>query len=247
MRKLGLALLSVSWFWDVGVLGAENRSGSEGVAYGWMDPRLDGGRMIDFTTPRRGEPLNIIISGLSDPRILTDDGFKSYISTIGFAPECLGIHIGARHRADLGDGNGPQVERLLSRQCHFGIPVLGSCLESLIGGFHFRGWRQEESKAWFLGVSKEFSLLKHHAITPDGYNIGRNWFVGRALKGGRLGGTRWTASVEWNADLLIPGRIGINHGIKQDGRVAILTITEVPPEECFVCLVNVLGMSCCTL
>ncbi|KZS86722.1 hypothetical protein SISNIDRAFT_420591 [Sistotremastrum niveocremeum HHB9708] len=245
MGKIGLVFLSLSFVCVAGVTGNENKSSSEGVESGWIDPRLDGGRMIDFTTPRRGEPLNVIISGLSDPRILSDDGFKSYISTIGFASECLGIHIGARHRADLGDGRGPQIERLLLRQCHLGIPLLGSCLESLIGGFHFRGWMQAESKAWFLGYRQ--SLLKHHEITPDGYNLGRNWFVERALKGGRLGETRWTASVEWNGDLLVPGRIGINHGIKQDGRVAILTITEVPPEECFVCLINVLGMSCCTL
>jgi hypothetical protein len=62
---------------------------------GWADPRLNGGRFLDvssivhqvqdscyidlqFTTPRYGEPLNVIISNQSDPFILTDAGFRLY-------------------------------------------------------------------------------------------------------------------------------------------------------------------------
>ena len=64
---------------------------------GWVDPRLNGGRFLDvcfvyaskyyslsidtamkFTTRKYGEPLNIIISALSDSYILDDVGFRAY-------------------------------------------------------------------------------------------------------------------------------------------------------------------------
>lgn len=62
---------------------------------GWADPRVLGGQFIDvsilsvaptsldpslaqFTTPRYGEPLNVIISNQSDPFVLTDEGFRWY-------------------------------------------------------------------------------------------------------------------------------------------------------------------------
>ena len=31
-----------------------------------------------FTAPFLGEPLNVILSGLSDPYVLTEDGFREY-------------------------------------------------------------------------------------------------------------------------------------------------------------------------
>lgn len=34
--------------------------------------------IIKFTTPEYGEPLNVIISGLSDPYILTERGMHDY-------------------------------------------------------------------------------------------------------------------------------------------------------------------------
>ena len=63
--------------------------------FGWYDPRTHGGRFLDvrlqiyslhcilisgsqYTTDIYGEPLNVIISGLSDPFILTDYGFAYY-------------------------------------------------------------------------------------------------------------------------------------------------------------------------
>ena len=67
--------------------------GTDWKTQGWADPRLRGGRMLDvrtpltivaladystvfskFTLPELGEPINVIISGLSDPFILTHDG-----------------------------------------------------------------------------------------------------------------------------------------------------------------------------
>ena len=54
--------------------------------------------------------------------------------------EFLGLHLGAPQTADLGDGRGwaPQVLEL--RQ-DFGDFIIGTGLESLVGGNHFRsGW-----------------------------------------------------------------------------------------------------------
>jgi hypothetical protein len=33
---------------------------------------------LQFTAPLLGEPLNVILSGLSDPLVLTEDGFREY-------------------------------------------------------------------------------------------------------------------------------------------------------------------------
>ncbi len=96
-------------------------------------------------------------------------------------------------------------------------------------------------------------------IVEDGYNIGRDWLVERAIQGTHYKNRWWRADIEWNEnDLLVPGkegkclfssmisplflpisihlltpmsssyhRVGVNHGIKQDGRVAILTVNRI--------------------
>jgi len=221
---------------------------------GWYDPREHGGSMIDvrilfmlsrfslsearvdkFTTRYYGEPLNVIISALSDPFVLTETGFNSTFlscacSSIGFSEECLGLHVGDLHRADLGDGEGKRKEQILARQYYF--PVWGTCWESFIGGNHFRAWKQNgtlaNSGAWFLAASKEKDSGKNHMIEDDGYNVGRNWLVERAAAGTHWNSMWWRADVEWNeSDMLMPGRQGINHGIRQDGRVAILTVRRL--------------------
>ncbi|KAF9465241.1 hypothetical protein BDZ94DRAFT_1128691, partial [Collybia nuda] len=194
---------------------------------GWHDPRLNGGRFLDFTTPNFGEPLNVIISGHSDPYILTDYGFRDYAKSIGFSEECLGLHIGHLHDADLGDGDGRKTEQYLARQYYF--PVWGTCWESLAGGNHFRAWKQNgtqaNSGAWFLGCVDCGNSRKNHKIVPNGYNLGRrDWLVDRAVAGSRWKGRWWKADLEWRTDLLAPGNKGVNHGIEQDGRVAILTV-----------------------
>lgn len=80
-------------------------------------------------------------------------------------------------------------------------------------------------------------------IIPDGYNIGRDLLVERAIVGSRWHGMRWRTDVEWREGLLEPGfkgqirfsrpslpphthfmTPGINHGIAQDGRIAVLTV-----------------------
>ncbi len=73
--------------------------------------------------------------------------------SIGFSRECLGLHYGHIHDADLGDGLGRKPEQFLGRQHYF--PIMGTCWESIRGGHHFRAWRQNgtqaNSGAWFLG------------------------------------------------------------------------------------------------
>ncbi|KAI5986257.1 hypothetical protein EDD15DRAFT_2286839 [Pisolithus albus] len=193
---------------------------------GWADPRILGGQFIDFTTPRYGEPLNVIISNQSDPFILTDAGFRLYYKSIGFSEECLGLHYGHVHKADLGDGDGRKSEHILARQHYF--PRWGTCWESLIGGNHFRAWKQNgtlaNTGAWFLAVSKEQDSIKNHMIVPDGYNIGRDMLVENAVAGSYWNNMWWRADIEWREGLLEPGFKGINHAIAQDGRIAILTI-----------------------
>jgi len=205
---------------------------------GWYDPNEGGGRMLDYTTIWYGEPLNVIISGHSDPNVLTHEGLQNYAKSIGFSNECLGLHMGDLHSADLGDGLGRRLEQFLARERYF--PVWGTCWESIVGGNHFRAWKQNgtgigdgmgdgdrpASGAWFLAVSKEQYVGDNHHIVPDGYNIGRDFLVERALKGGKWKGTAWRAEVEWSEDLLEAGKDGVNHGIEQDGRVAILTVKE---------------------
>jgi len=173
-----------------------------------------------FVFPGLGEPLNVIISGLSDPYILTPRGLLHYVQTLGFSTECLGIHLGMLHVANLGDalnatpspshgrgnddddddrnnndGNGPtppripppnsggnKTEQLLARQNYdwpqHGWPDYGTCLESLIGGNHFRAWKQDgagaRTGAWFLAwVSLIFPFMGGILIASNPGHRGR--------------------------------------------------------------------------
>jgi hypothetical protein len=49
----------------------------------------------------------------------------------------IGQHLGAPQTANLGDGNGA-VDQVTELRQDYGIAAFGSCLESLIGGNHFR-------------------------------------------------------------------------------------------------------------
>ncbi|KAF9510980.1 hypothetical protein BS47DRAFT_1319355 [Hydnum rufescens UP504] len=185
--------------------------------------------MIDIATALFGEPINVIISSNSDSGILTDRGFRHYAKSLGYNAECLNQHMGGAQQADLGDGFGYRDQQIILRQHYF--PIFGTCWESLAGGHHFRAWRQNGTEAntgaWFLAVSKEKNLGDAHIIVPDGYNIGRDWLVDKAVQGGRYKGTWWKADVEWREGLLEPGAEGINHNISQDGLVAILTVHKL--------------------
>lgn len=77
-----------------------------------------------------------IIDKLEGPRRLIlcrgrSLGLHRYAKTIGFSEECLGMHMGNLHEADLGDGDGRKIEQFLARQHYF--PIWGTCWESLRG------------------------------------------------------------------------------------------------------------------
>jgi len=121
-----------------------------------------------------------------------------------------GLHYGHIHEADLGDGFSRKSEQFLARQTYF--PIWGTCWESAVGGNHFRAWKQNgtlaNSGAWFLAVSKEEDAGENHTIVPDGYNLGRDLLVEKAVGGSRWRGMWWKAEVEWREGLLDPGKKG---------------------------------------
>lgn len=117
---------------------------------GWADPHENGGTMLDVVNNGLREPINTIISGHSDPYILTDRGLRDYVRSIGFSFECLDLHLGDLQKANLGDGAGWTEEIYEYRSTRgFGAPGrwVGACWESWNGGDHFRG----ESCGWPRG------------------------------------------------------------------------------------------------
>ncbi|KDQ16146.1 hypothetical protein BOTBODRAFT_173417 [Botryobasidium botryosum FD-172 SS1] len=204
------------------------RDDVDSMAY--IAPASNGGSQLDQSAGL-GEPLNVIISALSSPSVLTTEGIEDYARSFNFSTECFDLHIGNKQTANLGDGQGYQDEIAVMRQ-DFGNPDLGTCLESLAGGNHFRFWRQNTTGAYFLAASKEEWAGDNHDIIPDGYNIGRDELVGAAAGDTNYNGVNYTTTVDWIAGLLAPGSNGINHGISQDGMVALLTVTIVNTTFC---------------
>jgi len=192
-----------------------------GVAY--VAPASNGGSQLD-QSGGLGEPLNVIVSGLSSSKVLNDEGLKNWARSFKFSTECLGFHIGVKQKSNLGDGRGYQDEIAVIRQ-DFGDVNLGTCLESLKGGNHFRMWHQSTTGAYFLAASKEEPSTKHHHIIPNGYNIGRDELVAAAAGDTNFKGVKYHTTVEWVTGLLPTGSNGVNHGIALDGRVALLTVT----------------------
>ncbi|ESK92947.1 secreted protein [Moniliophthora roreri MCA 2997] len=199
-------------------------------AVDFFDPRGGGGSMLDNAGEGGGEPLNVIISGLSSPGVLTDDGIVNYARAIGFSTECFGIHLGDPQTANLGDGNGDVPQAIELRE-DYGDAEAGTCLESLIGGNHFRVWHQNgaqaNSGALFLAVSHEEDVTKGHTISPDGYNQGRNQLVQNAVGRTDFNGVNYSTTARNITGLLPVGADGINHGIAIDGIVTLLTVTIV--------------------
>ncbi|KAH9857222.1 hypothetical protein C2E23DRAFT_379758 [Lenzites betulinus] len=193
----------------------------------FFDPAQGGGSIFDNAT-FGGEPLNVIISGQSSPDVLTDAGLLNYAQAIGFSKECLGLHIGDPQTANLGDGNGVVNQTVEFRQ-DFGNDDLGTCLESLIGGNHFRVFRQNgtqaNSGALFLAASKEEPATKNHDIVADGYNIGRDELVAGAVGTKSHGGVTYNTEAKNITGIMPAGSDGVNHGIAVDGIVTLLTVT----------------------
>lgn len=91
-------------------------------------------------------------------------------------------------------------------------------------------------------VSAEHSLLFHHTIVPNGYDLGRDLLVSRAIQGNlpiysppynfqSVPGYVWRADLTWERGLLDAGLNGINHNITIDGRVAVLTVRRLSGGE----------------
>jgi hypothetical protein len=199
-----------------------------GVAF--YDPNLTGGSMLDNAGDGFGEPLNVIISGLSSPAVLTDEGILHFAQAIGFSFECLGLHLGAPQSANLGDGNG-WVNQTVELRQDYGDDELGTCLETFVGGNHFRVFRQNgtlaNSGAMFLAVSQEEDLEEGHTIIPDGYNLGRDKLVAAAVGLTYHEDVTYFTVAENITGLLAPGSTGVNHGIATDGITVLLTVTIV--------------------
>lgn len=68
------------------------------VPVSYYNPNLGGGSLLNIAAAPLGEPLNVIVSGLSSPAVLTDKGFLNFAQSIGFSFECLGLHIGNPQR-----------------------------------------------------------------------------------------------------------------------------------------------------
>jgi hypothetical protein len=203
----------------------------------YYDPRLNNGSMLDTAALNKttgalvGEPLNVIISGKSSPEVLTTDGIVNYARAIGFSVECLGMHIGVPQTANLGDGNGDVPQSAVLREA-YGVPSIGACWESLVGGNHFRVFRQNGPKgnsgALFLAVSREMDApIHHHMIVPNGYNIGRDKMVAAAVGVKSYGKYRYNTTVTDIPDLMDAGTKGVNHVIAVDGVVKLLIVTII--------------------
>nr|GAT55467.1 predicted protein [Mycena chlorophos] len=210
------------------------------VAY--YNPTLTGGSMLTL----QDEPLNMIISGLSTPEALTDQGILNFGNALGYDVSCLGLVLGGAQAADLGDGNGWVNQTQLLRE-DYGLP-LGTCLETLIGGNHYRVFRQNgtgaDSGALFLAASKEDPITESHDIVSNGYDLGRDEIVTAATAGTvSFNGVDYTTTVEYVTGLLPPGSAGINHNISIDGQVAVLTITAVEDNAG----INCKGSSLCSV
>jgi hypothetical protein len=160
--------------------------------------------------PGQREPLNLIISGNSDDRVLKEQekhgGLLNYFLSLEFSTECLGQRSESLQKANLGDGNGygrtllniystvfliiylvpSTVNETAIIRYNYGDAQLGACKETIQGGNHFRYWIQNgpqgNSGAIFMAASYELPLAAGHDIVPNGYNLARDWIIGNITK-----------------------------------------------------------------
>ncbi|KAJ9096443.1 hypothetical protein QFC21_005265 [Naganishia friedmannii] len=243
-RANGGIMLSVSAFvWEISVLSHAQVLFSSGqIANGTYPAGL-------------GEPLNAILSAESDGRVLElnsdKGGFLNYMLSTSLGEECFGQNYGSTQYTNLGDGQGNATELEVLRW-NYGDVYIGTCRETFNGGLHLRYWRQNTT------VSEELDLSSNHLIAPNGYNLGRDHFVGNLTNqttviptrnvtntSTYVGSTTWAnytyqTSVKYLSGLLQNSSDGINHpeiavdGLPAiDGLVAVLTVkmTGVPPHS----------------
>ncbi|KAI0758323.1 hypothetical protein BC629DRAFT_1552017 [Irpex lacteus] len=200
----------------------------QAAAVAFVDPTTHGGSWLDNAGSGGGEPLNVVISGLSSPAVLTDDGVVNFAQAIGFSTECFGIHLGDPQSANLGDGNGAVNQTVEIRQ-DFGNTGIGTCGESLVGGNHFRVFRQNgplaNTGALFLAASQEENVFEHHTISPNGYNVGRDSVVKAATGTTSHNGVTYSTTAQTLTGVMPAGSNGVNHGIAVDGNAVLLTVT----------------------
>lgn len=58
-------------------------------AVAYYNPADNGGSMLDVAAAPLGEPLNVIVSGLSSADVLTLDGLTNYAKAVGLCVSCL--------------------------------------------------------------------------------------------------------------------------------------------------------------
>ncbi|KAJ2934488.1 hypothetical protein H1R20_g2608, partial [Candolleomyces eurysporus] len=166
----------------------------------------------------QGEPINGVISGNSDARVLVDQevdgGLLNYFLSLGFSGNCLGQQADSFQAANLGDGNGDKNETAVMRW-NYGDAQLGSCRETIQGGNHFRYWiqngPQRNSGAVFMAISYEKPIAEQHDIILNGYNLGRDWLIGNVTgseiptmnltDGMQFSGTTSWANYTYNTDI----------------------------------------------
>jgi hypothetical protein len=148
-----------------------------------------------------GEPLNVILSGNSDPDVLNSGKyFLTYIASLGesgdvtatiskfvagFSGTCLGQIPANQQRANLGDGKGQYNETAVMRwnygdvcnspfQCRklkLWQYNFGTCKETVDGGNHFRYWVQDGQEAKSGAV---FMAVSYEENLSNGHNISPN-------------------------------------------------------------------------
>ncbi|EOQ99045.1 hypothetical protein J056_002560 [Wallemia ichthyophaga EXF-994] len=153
-------------------------------AKAFNDPAENGGRWLTRANSddEVGEPLNIVISGDSDPLVMqvddsTPGGFYTYWDSLHFQQEFAGIHLGGDQLANVGDGLVAQQGIL---RYNYNDRNGGTLYESRNGGNHIRYWNQSSTNALFIAASAEMDKEANHMIIPNGYNLGRDWIAGNA-------------------------------------------------------------------
>ncbi|KAF7364760.1 hypothetical protein MVEN_00345900 [Mycena venus] len=196
-------------------------------------PAANGGAMLTQApgkSPSSDEPLNVIISGNSDPIVLANNKVAFAISGCRVVNECLAQHEGAPQTADLRDGN-DYLNESSELRWDYTDPSLGTCEEPVKGGNHFRHWVQNgmsvSSGVYFLATSYEMPIPQGHNIVVNGYNLGRDWLIGNITKAPidtasltntstftgttSYGGYTYSSAISYVPGLLANSSDGVNH------------------------------------